>query len=237
MEEIFAAAIGNDGENLNNYGPILVMMIRDRAEAIEKDKVEKLIVLNSKFDKIEGNVLFLIEALCAIAECEPELFDKHRSKMLDDIVQEEKLNVYRVFHQYLIASSLSNGEQEADRSVKTLLEIIERPKTFSKDLLNSVFYTLQIIASQFKNIFAKRRSALLPFQSNEICQNLIHFIDGEKINEQNQTAINRTLEEIGFIDKRITETEVNVRNVTKSVGEQKNQVGIKFFPVFIRFVL
>jgi hypothetical protein len=64
---------------------------------------------------------------------------------------------------------------------------------------------------------------------------LIDFIDGNKMSEENQAIINRTIDEIAQIEQRVVYTERDVQNIKKSVKRQ--ELNVCFFLSFIFFIL
>jgi hypothetical protein len=56
---------------------------------------------------------------------------------------------------------------------------------------------------------------------------LIDIIDGTKMSEESQAAINHTLDEIAQIEKRVVHTERDVKNITKTVKRQ--ELNVSFF--------
>jgi hypothetical protein len=58
---------------------------------------------------------------------------------------------------------------------------------------------------------------------------LIDVIDGNKMSEENQAAINHTLDEIAQIEQRMVHTERDVQSIKKTVKRQELNVSFSIF--------
>jgi hypothetical protein len=173
----------------------------------------------------ENNYIF--QYLGHIANAQPDLFDKYRDEFLRLITEQQSVQIFICFQQYLVASTILHGEKAADENLTLLIDLVKSIKNISPDLSTPIFHTCQLIGIRYKTILATKRNELLRFESNSTCQMLIDLIDGNKMSEENQAAINRTMDEMTQIEQRVVHTERNVENITKLVKRQELNVSIR----------
>jgi hypothetical protein len=140
------------------------------------------------------------------------------------ITEQQSIAAFNCFQQYLVASVILHGEQKADEYLTLLINLLKNIKNISSDLSTQIFHTCQLIGIRYKQVLANKRNDLIPFESNSTCRMLIDFIDGNKMSEENQAVINRTLDEITQIEQRVVHTERDVQNITKLVKRQELNV-------------
>jgi hypothetical protein len=161
-----------------------------------------------------------------IANAQPDLFDKYRNEFLRLITEQQTIQIFTCFQQYLVASTILHGEKAANENLNLLINLVKSIKNISPDLTTQIFYTCQLIGIRYKSILTTKRNEFIPFESNSTCRMLIDLIDGNKMSEENQEAINRTMDEITQIEQRVVHTERNVENITKLVKRQELNVSI-----------
>jgi guanylate kinase len=64
------------------------------------------------------------------------------------------------------------------------------------------------------------------FQTIPTGRSLLDYIDGHKMTEENQAAIQRAQDEMEQIEKRVIKTEQDVQQVTESVKEREINVSL-----------
>jgi len=140
------------------------------------------------------------------------------------ITEQQSIAAFNCFQQYLVASVILHGEQKADEYLTLLINLLKNIQNISSDLSTQIFHTCQLIGIRYKQVLSNKRNDLIPFESNSTCRMLIDFIDGNKMSEENQAVINRTLDEITQIERRVVHTERDVQNITKLVKRQELNV-------------
>lgn len=173
----------------------------------------------------ELNHVFI--CLQPVATAHPQVLDKYRDEFLRLITEQQSIPVFLCFEQYLLATAILHGEQTADEYLTLLIHLVQSIPNITPDLSRMIFHTCQLIGLRYTSVLANRRNDLLPFESNPICRTLIDLIDGNKISEENQAVINRTVEELAQIETRVVRTERKVDNVTKVVQRQELNVSIR----------
>ena len=159
------------------------------------------------------------------------MFDKHREDFLYFITEQKSLQAFTCFEQYLVASTIVHGEKVADEYLTLLINLIKPTQNISAQFTTQIFHTCQMIGIRHKQSLTNKRNDLIPYESNPTCRTLIDMIDGNKISEENQAAINHTLDEMAQIEKRVVHTEHDIQNIHKSVKRQELNVSflIKVF--------
>ena len=174
----------------------------------------------------------IFRILAYIANAQPHLFDKHRDELLQYVIEQKRLEIFNCLQQYLVASTILNGEKTADESLTLLINLLKNTKNIPPEFTTQIFYTCQLIGIRYKQILANKRNEFIAYESNSTCRILIDFIDGNKLSEENQAAINQTLDEIAQIEKRVVHTEQDVKNITKTVKRQ--ELNVSFFSRYLK---
>lgn len=174
------------------------------------------------------STVYLYQTLGYVADAQPRLFDRHRDALLHSITQQHNYHAYKCFHQYCVASVVLGGESTADEYLTLLIDLIKNNSSLPNDVKTQIFYTCQVIGTRYKQSLANKRNDFLPFESNPSCRVLIDIVDGNKLSEESQAMITRTLEDIAQVEKRVTHTEISVQNVTKLVKRQELNVRCSF---------
>ncbi|CAF3691039.1 unnamed protein product [Rotaria socialis] len=196
-------------------------IVQAHPELITSEHVDYLFALIkdniSSFDAI----LHIFLTLGHIASAQPHLFDKHKDTLFDYTIERNSTAVFDCLQRYLVASTIINGETTADEYLTQLINLIKSIKNIAIELKTQIFHTCQVIGVRHKHILAAKRNDLIPFESDSTCQALIGFIDGNILSEENQAMIDRTLDEIVQIEKRVVHTEQDIQNITKVVKHQE----------------
>ncbi len=182
-------------------------------------------IFSSINDISSQNSGILFQSLIPVASYQPHLFDIYHAQLLRRINENQDTLAYLCFQQYLITSTVIGGEQIAKKNVNILFDILKNPGT-SNGIQSYIFYGLQLIGIKYKHALDARRNDFMPFQSNPTCRSLLDYIDGYKMTEENQAAIQRAQDEMGLIEKRVIKTEQDVQQVTESVKEQEINVSL-----------
>lgn len=197
---------------------------KEHPEQITAIQVDRL------FDRVEnGNCQIhelyqLFQGLSFVANAHPHLFDKHYPTLLRFVIDQQSAPAMTCLRQYLVASTIIHGEDKANESVSILIDLLKKDDGISNDIRELIFYGCQLIGVIHIKALAAKRTDLLPLNSYPACRTLIDLIDGKKLNEENQAAINKTREMVAQIQKRVIKTDNKVENVTKLVKQQQSNV-------------
>ncbi|CAF1064963.1 unnamed protein product [Adineta steineri] len=221
LDDLVHALFDDNGQHLVSIASILMVIIKTHPELITSSQVDYLFTSIKNHTDIlnESSHIFLM--LGHIANAQPHLLDKYRQDLVHFVTEQQKPQAFNCLQQYLVASTIINGEKTVDENLILLINLIKNSKNISTDLSSQIFHTCQLIGIRHKQILATKRNDLLPFESNSTCRMLIDIIDGNKMSEENQTAINHTLDEIAQIERRVVHTEQGVQNITKLVKRQE----------------
>jgi len=171
----------------------------------------------------------VFQTLGHVATAQPYLFDKHREELLYLVTEQQNLEAFNCLKQYLVATTIINGEKTADEYLNLLINLIKNTQNISTVLSTQIFHTCQLIGIRHKQILANKRNDLVQFESDPTCRMLIDVIDGNKMSEENQAAINHTLDEIAQIEQRMVHTERDVQSIKKTVKRQELNVSFSIF--------
>ncbi|CAF0879631.1 unnamed protein product [Adineta ricciae] len=222
LDDLIHALFDNNGQHLTSIASLLNSIFQANPQLITPAQIDYLFTSIASHHHIPYASDSIYRLLELVASAQPELFDKHRQQLIEAASQQQTYNVFNCLHQYLIASSVLNGEEAAGTNLTVLIDLIKNTKTLSSDLCTQIFQTCQAIGSRYKAALAKKREDLVLYESsNSMCRMLIDMIDGNKMSEEQQALLNRTVDEMTEIEARVVQTEKSVDKVTKLVKRQE----------------
>ncbi|CAF3723633.1 unnamed protein product [Rotaria sordida] len=221
LDDLIHALFDCNGQHLTSLSILFDTIVKVHPELITSKHIDSLFTSIKNHMSSFDQTNYIFQALGYVANAQPHLFDKYQEELLHFVIEQHSLSAFSCLQQYLVASTIIKGEKTADENLTLLINLIKNTKNISTDLKSQIFYTCQLIGVKYKEILATKRNDLIPFESDSACQVLINFIDENKLNEENQAAINRTLDEIAQIEKRVVHTERDVQNITKVVKRQE----------------
>ena len=195
-------------------------------------------LLKSPYDRING-IGSIFQILAPIASAQPHLFDKHRLELIDYTINKQSSSACQCLQTYAIASVILGDETTADEYLTLALDLIKTTPNMSNDMKFIIFNSCQTIGVRYKRSLVNKRHEFLAYESHSTCRMLIDFIDGTQTTEEFQATINRTLEDLNHIEKRIVHTETNVQTMKKSIQQQELYVSISLllFEMMIRSII
>jgi len=229
LDDLIHALFDNNGQHLLSLSSLFGTIVKTHPELITSTQIDYLFTSIKTHPNTSNEINYVFQIFGHIANAQPHLFDKHRDELLNLIIEKQNSDVFLCFQKYLVASTILYGEEKVDEYLNLLINLLKNIKNISSDLSTQIFHTCQLIGIRYKQILANKRNDLILFQSNSTCRMLIDLIDGNKMSEENQAAINYTLDEIAQIEKRVVHTERDVQNITKSVKRQELNVCFFFY--------
>ncbi len=221
LDDVVNQLFIDNAQHLCSLGYILWIIAKEHPELIMARHLKHIF---SSIDDISSqNSAILFQSLIPVANYQPHLFDIYHEQLLRRINEQQDILAYLCFQQYLIASTVIGGEKTAKKNVKILIDILKNAGT-SYQIQSYIFYGLQLIGIKYKNILDARRNDLMVFQTNPTGRSLLDYIDGHKMTEENQAAIQRAQDEMEQIEKRVIKTEQDVQQVTESVKKREINV-------------
>lgn len=215
---------------MNILSGLFTVIVQAHPELITAAHVDYIFNAFKNDRKLLDEAIYTFYVLSHASNAQPSLFDKHREDLINYVIEKNDVAIFMCLQKYLVASIIINGEKVADEYLTLLINLVKSIKNITLELKTQIFYTCQLIGVRHKEILAKRRNELIAFESDSSCQSLIGFIDGNKLSEENQLLITRTLDEVGQIEKRVIHTERNVENLNKVVKRQ--ELNVRFFVLF-----
>lgn len=225
------ALFEDNGQYFQSLTYLFGEITKTHPELITVEHVDYIFKSMKTYPNTHNELNHVFISLQPVASVHPQGLDKHRDEFLRLITEEQSISVYLCFEQYLLSTAILYGEKTADEHITLVLNLVRSIPKISSDLTTMIFHTCQVIGLRYKTVLASRRDDFVPFQSYSMCQTLIDLIDGNKISEENQAAINRTVEEMAQIEQRVVRTEQKVENVTKLVKRQELNVSIPMNPL------
>jgi hypothetical protein len=213
------------------FGPV----VKAHPELVTSEQIDYIFASIKTHPNTYNEVSYVFQCLSNIASAQPDLFDKYRSEFIRLMTEQPNIQIFSCFQQYLVASTILHGEKAADENLNLLINLVKSIKNISADLSSQIFYACQLIGIRYKTSLQAKRNELLPFESNPACRMLIDLIDGNKMSEESQAAINRTMDEIAQIEQRVVHTERNVENITKLVKRHELNVSIRWISCVLMF--
>lgn len=226
LDEIIETMFSGDISCVSLLGQVFWLIAKEHPELITEQQVNNIF---TSLNNHSGNPLelySLFQGLGLVANAQPHLFHKHRNTILRFIIEQQNISAFTCLQQYLVASAIVDGEQQANQSLTFLIDLLKRSSGISNDIRTQIFHACQLIGIINKQALESKRADLEAFNSFAECRTLLDFIDGKKMNEENQAAINQTREEILQMEKRVVKTEKDVRTVTNVVKRQELNVRV-----------
>ena len=227
MDDLVQVLFEDNGRYFQSLSHLFGEITKTHPELITIEHIDYIFTSMKTYPNTYNELNHVFICLQPVATAHPQVLDKYRDEFLRLITEQQSIPIFMCFEQYLLATTILHGEQTADEHLTLLIHLVQSIPKISSDLSKMIFHTCQLIGLRYKSVLANRRNDLVPFVSNPICQILIDMIDGNKISEENQAVMNRTVEEMAQIEKRVVRTEQKVDNVTKVVKRQELNVSIR----------
>ena len=216
-----------NGRDFLSLIPLFGDITKTHPELITAEHLEYIFSAMKTLPNTHNEIIHVFRCLQPVATVRPHLLDKYRDEFLRPITEEQSLYAFLCFQQYLLATAILDGEQTAEKHLTLLIDLLRSIPKISADLAGQIIHTCQFIGIRYKSVLADKRNDFLAFESIPACRTLIDMIDGNKMSEENQATITRTVEEMTQIEQRVRHTERNVENVTKLVKRQELHVSIR----------
>ncbi len=226
LDDIVNDLFIDNAKNLYSLAYLLWIIAHEHPELISSEHV------NHIFNSISGtsthSINILFQVLSCVANCQPHFFDAHRAQLLRVVTEEQNILAFICLQQYLITSVIAGDEQTANENLTLLIDLLKDNGT-SNDIRTRIFYACQLIGLRYKQALTARRNDFIAFDANTTCRMLLDFIDGTKMTEENQAAIELAQSEMGQIEKRVVKTEYQVQQVTQVVQQQELNVSTMIY--------
>lgn len=233
INDIFHCLFEDEGQNLMTFTSLIQPIADEHPEIITAEQIDYTFEMVKKFGDRYAGIDYLFRILAPIANTQPHLFDRHRKNLIQYSVSKQSFSGFQCLNSYAIAKVILGDETTADEYLTLFINLIKTSPSLSNDLKAYIFGICQTIGARYKQVLAKKREALMPYKSNPACRMLIDYIDGNQISKEQQAAMNRTLDELNQMEKRIVHTEKNVKDVQKTIQRQELNVRILF--IFIEY--
>ncbi|CAF1200313.1 unnamed protein product [Rotaria sp. Silwood1] len=224
LDEFINSMLSGDVSYIISLGNIFSIIAKEHPELITEDQVNNIFILLKDHTGTSLELYCIFQGLGFVANAQPHLFQKHYTALVRFIVDLQNVSAFTCLQQYFVASTIVNGEQQANESLTFLIDLLKRGSAITNDIRKQIFHTCQLIGVINKQALETKRTDLEAFNSFPECRALIDFIDGNKMSEENQAAINQTREEITQMEKRVVKTEKDVHNITNVVKRQELNV-------------
>ncbi|CAF3075045.1 unnamed protein product [Rotaria sp. Silwood2] len=224
LDELINSMFSGDISYVSSLGNIFYIIAKEHPELVTEDQVNNIFVSLNDHSGTSLELHQVFQGLGFVANAQPHLFHKHHTALLRFIVELQNISAFICLQQYFVASTIVDGEQQANESLTFLIDLLKRGSAITNDIRKLIFHTCQLVGVINKQALESKRTDLEAFNSFPECRTLIDFIDGKKMSEENQAAINQTREEIVQMEKRVVKTEKDVHNITNVVKRQELNV-------------
>lgn len=207
-------------------GNLFWTISKEHPELITESQIDHLFASLKQHSGTSQELHLIFQGLGYVANAQPNLFHRHRDTILRFVVEHQNVSAFMCLQQYFVASTIVDGENRANESLKFLIDLLKPDTGIGNDIRKQIFYACQVIGMINKQALESKRTELEKFSSYPECRTLLDFIDGKKMSEENQASINRTREDIVQIQSRVVKTEKDVQSVTKVVKRQELNVSV-----------
>ncbi|CAF0891470.1 unnamed protein product [Rotaria sordida] len=221
LDELIDSMFSGDIGHVSLLGNLFYVIAKEHPELITEDHVNNIFGSLNDHKGTSQELYLIFQGLGVVANAQPHLFHKHYTTLLRFIVELQNISAFTCLQQYFVASTIVDGEQRANESLTFLIDLLKRGSGITNDIRKQIFHACQLIGVINKQALETKRKDLEAFNSFPECRTLIDFIDGNKMSEENQAAINRTREEIVQMEKRVVKTEKDVHHITNVVKRQE----------------
>lgn len=213
----------DDMSYTSSLGHLFWVMTKEHPELITGPQIDRIFTALKEHKGIPQELHLIFQGLGCVVNVQPRLFHKHRDTLLYFTIEQKNTSAYTCLQQYFLASTIV-GEQQANEALEFFIDLLKKSAGIINDIRSQIFYACQTIGLINTKALQNKRTELEAFKSYPECRTLLDFIDGNKMSEENQAAINRTREEITQMQKRVVKTEKDVTNITKVVQRQELKV-------------
>lgn len=203
---------------------LFILISQEHPEIIQSKHVDQLFTSMKNKGKSAHEISFVFQGLASVATIQPQLFDKHRSQLMDFVTEYQDISALMCLKQYFISSTIVHGEVQAKEYLTILIQLLKDRRISKNETRSQIFHTCEMIGMIHREALETKRNDLLTFQSQPECRILINMIDGKKMNDEQQAVINQSREEIIRVRKRIGQTENNVQQMNTAVNQQSKEV-------------
>ena len=224
IDDLVNGLISGDTAYTTSLAPLFWIIVKEHSEIVTSTQVDRLFASIKDRSAASLELRFIFQALGFVANAQPNLFHNHRALLLRFVVEEQDVSAFNCLQQYLVAWAIAGEQQIANECFTILIDLLKDGNRITNDLRAQVFYTCQMIGMINKQALEAKRVDLVAFGSHAGCRILLDLIDGNKMSEESQAAINQTRKEITQMQKRMVKTERDVHDVTKSVQGQELNV-------------
>ena len=228
LDDLVNGLLSDDTIYTTSLAPLFWVIVKEHPELITSAQIDCLFASIEDRTGALSQLHFIFQALGFVANAQPNLFHNHRGLLLRFVVEQQNVSAFSCLQQYFVAWTIVSDEQIANECLTTLLNLLKDGNGITNDIRAHIFHTCQMIGMINKRALVARRADLVGFGSHVGCRMLLDFIDGNKMSEENQAAINQTQGEIAQMQKRIVKTEIDVQDVTKTVKRQELNVSFVF---------
>ena len=228
MDDIIDALDSEDVNYASWMAQLLAVITQEHPELITSTRVDRLITIVGHRTVASHDLYSLFQALGHAVSAQPALFDAHRAALVRFVVDLQSSPAMKCLQQYFVASTIVRGQQAANEYLSMLVDLLKKEKRITNEIRTQIFHTCQLIGVIDKQALEAKRSDLIPFESYSECRMLIDIIDGNKLTEEYQTAMNQTRDQIVQMEKSVIRTEKKIDNVTGIVKRQELKVSLIF---------
>ena len=228
LDDMVNGVLSGDTIYTTTLAPLFWIIVKEHPELVTSAQVDRLFASIKDRSEALSEFHFVFQALGFVANAQPTLFHNHRALLLQFVVEKKNVSAFNCLQQYFVAWTIISDEQIANQCLTILIDLLKDGKRITNDMRAHIFHTCQMIGMINKRAIETRRADFVAFASHAGCRILLDFIDGNKMNEENQAVINQTREEITEMQKRVVKTEGDVQDVTKIAKQQELNVSFVF---------
>jgi hypothetical protein len=142
----------------------------------------------------------------------------------------------KCLQQYMVASTIVRRAQSALDYLSILIDLLKANRNITHDIRTQIFHTCQLIGVVDKQSLAEKRMDLAAFDAYSECRLLIDTIEGNKLAEEHQTAMNRTHDELIQMEQRVIQVEDNLDNVNDAIEQYGVHVSNTILKCYIEVI-
>lgn len=224
IDDLVNGLISDDTTYATALAPLFWIIVKEHAEIVTSAQVDRLFASIKDRSAASLELRFLFQALGFVANAQPDLFHHHRALLLRFVLEEQDASAFNCLQQYFVARIIVSNQEIANECLTILIDLLKDGNRITNDIRAQLFYTCQMIGMINKPALHARRADLVAFGSHAGCRILLDLIDGNKMSEESQAAIEKTRAEITQMQKRVVKTGRDMQDLTKAFQRQELNV-------------
>ena len=205
----------DSGKHLSALSPLLGSIIRTRPDLIQSEQIDRIFAAIETIP-FSQELCLLIHSLSGVAGSHPDLFDRHREKLVRLVIDHHNLLIFACLRNYLLASVIIHQDKEA---IGVLIGLA-REKSCSDEIRAAVFLACVQIALRHKEMVVERRADFSALNATLV----LNFLDDTLTSQTEQGLLFQARVELEQIEASIEKAKSHLRAPSRELWLEEDQI-------------